>query len=1077
MAITPDDIRSIRSAEGVAALYHHLGYEADLEPEGYSAAEAYLTGAAAQGVSKVYPLSQLGDLQHYHVESTDLSSYRLRQLADNFVARPGTCLLSVASTSYDRVIFIKPSRAQGKTKISKLTVQPATPTAHDASILRAIAVNGPQSAASVHEAQVRAFDVERVTRDFYRVYHDLFYKLLTAIKEHNPDTRIGPLVRNTTEDKPSLHAFTQRLLSRVMFLYFIQKKGWLDGKRDYLSRLYRESVTPQTNFYRDLLEPLFFTLLNNPERNQDTSPFGNVPYLNGSLFEREYPLETQLELPNTLFDPREDGSVFDVFDGYNFTINESSSLDQEVSLDPEMLGKVFENMMEAEEAAKNGTFYTPRSIVQFLAEESISRYLADKTEIDRERLMKLLGEDDSYGDISIAEANKIITALAEVRVLDPAVGTASMLVGTLNVLVGIRRSAEARLGVKVKEGSPRFSEWKREYINHCLYGVDIKQEAIEIGRLRLWLSLVVDAQEPEPLPNLDYKLMAGDGLLESIEGTPFINVQEGVVGQLGEIRQLTHDIEALHTEFFTEQDPVKRNEYRKGIQEKERELFRVDIDQRIEDTQALLKEIDRREKSRKGDEKKSQNLLEFRGKLLELRREVWDEQEPLPFFLHSVHFSEVMKGKGGFDIIIGNPPYVSIGNMELVYKTALRKAFPEVESGRSDLYVYFYKKGFELLNSWGYLAFITPNKFLRAGYGAPLRRYMSTTISLKAMVDFGDLPVFDATTYPLITIAQKATPRQNAELEVLPEATLKRKIGDARKQGVSQVRHSLTSFHKYARDLTTPYKQSSLKDAGWVLEDLETLQLFARLSSLGKPLGTYVDRRIFYGIKTGLNEAFVIDRAQFEDLITEDPNSKSVLKPFLRGKDIERWRVKFAGKYLIFAKRGFQLEAHQGIKRHLQAWRLELEKRVTVPASHPWYELQQPQEGIFRYFDRPKIVYPHFAKRPSFASDPSEEFYGNDKTYFIPDPPSWMISVLNSNLISFIFSLLSPPVQGGYFEHRTQYVERLPIVEPMETVASRLESFADGSQFDELNKLVYKLYGVNNDEIKIIESHLMSVLE
>lgn len=202
MSITPDDIRNIRSAEGVATLYHHLGYEADLEPEGFSPSEAYITGAAAQGVSKVYPVGSLGDLQHFHVESTDLSSYRLRQLSDNFLKRPGTYLLSVASPSYDKVVFIKPSRAQGKTKISKLTVQPASPTAHDASILRAIAVNGTQNAAGVHEAQVRAFDVERVTRDFYRVYHDLFYKVLTRVHRLHRAAALRPARARTGFSEP-----------------------------------------------------------------------------------------------------------------------------------------------------------------------------------------------------------------------------------------------------------------------------------------------------------------------------------------------------------------------------------------------------------------------------------------------------------------------------------------------------------------------------------------------------------------------------------------------------------------------------------------------------------------------------------------------------------------------------------------------------------------------------------------------------------------------------------------------------------------------------------------------------------
>lgn len=1067
MVITPDDIRNIRSAEGVAALYLHLGYEADLEPEGFSASDAFITGGAAQGVSKVYPVSSLGDLQHVHIESTDLSSYRLRQLSDNFLKRPGTYLLSVASTSYDKVIFIKPSRAQGKTKISKLTVQPASPTAHDASVLRAIAVTGIQNAVSVHEAQVRAFDVERVTREFYRVYHDLFYRVLTTVRELNPDTRIGPLVRNTTEDKPSLHAFTQRLLSRVMFLYFIQKKGWLDDKQDYFSRLYREAVTPQTNFYRDVLEPLFFTMLNNPERDQGASPFGKVPYLNGSLFEREYPLETRLELPNTLFDPRQDSSVLDVFDRYNFTINESSSLDQEVSLDPEMLGKVFENMMEAEDAAKNGTFYTPRSIVQFLAEESLSRYLADKTGIERERLMELLGEDDSYGDISIAEANKIISVLAEVRVLDPAVGTASMLVGTLNVLVGIRRSAEARLGVKVKEGSARFSEWKREYINHCLYGVDIKQEAIEIGRLRLWLSLVVDAREPEPLPNLDYKLMAGDGLLESIEGTPFINVQEGVVGHLGEIRQLTRDIEALHSKFFAEQDPVRRNEHRKGIQQKERELFRVDIDQRIANTRALLQEIDRRGRSRKGDEKKAQILLEHFNKLLELRRKVWDEQEPLPFFLHNVHFSEVMKGMGGFDIVIGNPPYVSIINMEAPYKAALHKAFPEVESGRADLYVYFYKKAFELLRDGGRIALITPNRFMRAGYGYALRSYLSHK-AIEVVIDFGNLPIFDAITSPVILIARNDKESAIGDVDVISEETLKDRLGKPEIVGLTQIRQGLSSFHTYARNLVTKYDKRLFSNDSWVLHSNKVAAVIEKLNSGGTSLEQIVNSRFYRGIVTGFNDAFVLQKDERDALILQDPRCESFIKPYLSGRDVRRWRIAQKERYIIFAKRGFPLDNFPIIEKHLGKFKADLLKRVTVPNSHPWFELQQPQEGIYKAFDGPKIIYPEMAKLNSFVLD-TNGYYISNKCFCIPTAETFLVPLLNSRLIYFWLKATCVRLESGSYEYRSMYMEQLPIPTMSDDQKQQLSKHVDDKNLDELDRLVYNLYEVTDEEVAIIQ--------
>ncbi len=706
-----DDLRRLRSPQAIATLYHLLGYAADQEATPNAAEEIGMQGAAAGKVRRVFLLVDQGDLQHVHFEVGDLSAPNLRGVAETFTRRAGQYLLSFADGGYDQVVFVKPYGEGGAKKLSRLVMRPGRPTAHDLSVLREIAAAPGTPPLEAHAKQVRAFNVERVTRKFYDAYHALFVHVRGTIAAENPGARIGMLARNLTGDQPSLHAFTQRLLGRVIFLYFIQKKGWLDGREDFISDLYRRATAQDGhNFYRDALEPLFFGTLNTP-RPDSASPFGRVPYLNGSLFEREYPDTTVLNLPNSLFDPNETGSILHLLNNYNFTVEESGSLDQDVSLDPEMLGKVFENMMEAEEARKSGTFYTPRSVVQFMAEETLTRYLSDHTGLPQDRLLPLCANDGEAHDLSLPEANAIIAALGRVRILDPAVGTASMLVGALNAMVRIRRSAEGKRGVSVTPGGSALADWKREYIQHCLYGVDIKHEAIEIARLRLWLSLVVDAQEPEPLPNLDYKLMAGDGLLETVDGTPFIKAEQGLLGGAGEVTLKTRQIERLHEQFFREEDPQRRRELRGEIQQHERELFKADVDDRIRNLDANLTALNRQiadarqgERARATLLKRHAALSENLGRLIEQKVKVWDEQEPLPFFLHNVHFAEVMKGQGGFDIVIGNPPYVSIGNMDGPYKDALKSAFPDVAAGRADLYVYFFQKGLNLLRDGGRLA-------------------------------------------------------------------------------------------------------------------------------------------------------------------------------------------------------------------------------------------------------------------------------------------------------------------------------------------------------------------------------------
>ena len=1098
-ALQLDALTTTRTLSGISALYQQLGYATDAEPESFTAEEIGLEGAAASDVARATLLTDnedaSGSLQHWHFELKDrLSTFTVRRVAEQFMRRPGDYLLSFSERggTYPSVQFVKPRKeAQegGKTivRLSKLTVTPAHPTAHDRSILQAIAVRSGQSAADMHKRQLEAFSVERVTRQFYKTYHDLFKHVLGVIREQNPgaiiqgspERRIPAVGAEATDDeRRALHAFTQRLLGRLLFLYFIQKKGWLEGREHYITELYESTVQAGGNFYRDALEPLYFETLNTPVTPGTKR---GIPYLNGSLFEREYPDTTVFNLPNSLFDPRnagngagDPGGILHVLNSFNFTVGESAALEQDISLDPEMLGKVFENLMEDEEAKGSGTFYTPRSVVQFMAEETLTRYLHDHTGISQERLLNLVADDSEAHDLTNAEAKQIIEALAQVRVLDPAVGTASMLVGFLNAMIRVRRSAEAKRGNHVTPGSPALADWKREYIQNCLYGVDIKHEAIEIARLRLWLSLVVDATDPEPLPNLDYKLMAGDGLLETVDGEPFIKTQSMFVGGQGDVTAKADQIGKLHEQFFHEQDHARKRELRAEIQQRERELFKLDVDDRIKNLDLELTALNRQiADGRQSDavknrlHKRHTALYENLEALMLQRKKVWDDKEALPFFLHNVHFSEVMKGRGGnggFDIVIGNPPYVSIGNMPADYKTALKNAFPEVASGRADLYVYFFQKGLNLLRDGGRLAFITPNKFMRAGYGENLRGLMSSKTRLEVLADFGDLPVFDATTYPLITVLQKADPDAQP-VQMLPERTLKAHLADRLEGGVPAVREGLNAFHLNARELLKPLDRDALTGSEWTLDDPRVLKLMEKLRAAGRSLGEVVEGKFYRGIVTGFNEAFVIDEAKRAELIAADPKSAEVIKPFLRGRDVQRWKAEWAGLYLLAINRGFELEKYPAIKAHLETYREPLSKRATV-GNHEWYELQQPQEAYWGALSCPKIVYNVFQVSPKFAYDHEGIFHNN--AIFSVSADTWIVTVLNSRLGWLITSQLCYPIMNG-FQLIADNFGQLPIPTPTPEQAARLAEFTDDSRLDELNALVYELYGLHAGEIALIE--------
>jgi adenine-specific DNA-methyltransferase len=1084
MNLQLDQLRTLRNASQIADLYHLLGYPSDpqhgehlAEPEAFTAQTAQLEGAAAEPIQSVYILLDHQGLQHIHLESRDLSSPALRRVAENFLKRSGHYLLSFADPEYKKVIFVKPSRSEGAVRLSKLILEPTRPTRHDLQTLEAMKFAAHATGEVMHLKQIEAFNVERVTQVFFEVYKTLFGTVKSTLVAQNPYVQIGLLKKQTTADQEAVHAFTQRLLGRVIFLYFIQKKAWLDGQNDFLRKLYHQTVTQGgKNFYRDALEPLFFETLNS-QRPDNSSAFGKIPYLNGSLFEREYPESTTLNLPNTLFDPKLEGSILGVFEHYSFTVEESSSLESDVSLDPEMLGKVFENLMEKGEAAESGTFYTPRSIVQFLSEESLARYLADHSGVSLERIRPLLAEGDQTHGLERDPARKIKKALEEVRVLDPAVGTASMLVGMLNTMIRVRRSVERVLGTTVQEGSATLADWKKEYINACLYGVDIKQEAIEIGRLRLWLSLVVDATEAEPLPNLDYKLMAGDGLLETIDGTPFIKPQEGLLGGVGQVAEHTKGIEQLHSRFYHEENPQRRRELRNEISALERELFRADIDHRIREIDAEISKargkyhtVGASEKEKAKHIKRDTELSNHLGRLIEQKKMVWDEKEPLPFFLHNIHFAEVMQARGGFDIIIGNPPYVSITNMASDYKTALKRAFPEVESGRADLYVYFFQKALNLLRDGGRIAFITPNKYLKTDYGEKLRAFLEHT-NVELVIDFGDLPIFDAAVLTSITILKKSKLKKST-VEVISEKNLKKypKITQALALETNKklaIRTELAMFHIWARKIIIPIKQSSLTKHGWNLENSEVSELLDKLRQIGKPLGEYINNKFYYGIKTGYNKAFIIQEEDRNELIRINPNSEEVIRPFLRGKDVRRWGVQWKGYYIILANRGFDIDKYSAIKLHLEKHRERLSSRATIN-SHPWYELQQPQEVYQKETSVNKIIYPDISQTPRFAYD-LQGFFIDCTLFFIPNGSKYLNSLLNSNLLFFFLKNISPSILGGSFRYKTTYLEQLPIVIPNPAQQAQLESHTDDSRLPELNALVYEMYGLNAEEIALVE--------
>lgn len=458
---------------------------------------------------------------------------------------------------------------------------------------------------------------------------------------------------------------------------------------------YEESVRKEENFYHSVLEPLFFETLNLPHP-QTQSRFGRVPYLNGGLFAPDEEDHIGVvKLADELFDTRQPDGLLYFLENHNFTIEEDTPLEVEVALDPEMLGKVFENLLEEAERGQSGTFYTPRSVVAFMCREALTAYLTRETHITDEPLGWLLDEAETGEPARDPQGQPLLhthslprplreridRALEHIRVLDPAVGSGAFLLSMLALLVGVRRALFRVGGVSIEQQTPLVEGWKRNFIRDCLYGVDVKREAIEIARLRFWLSLVVDADpfEMEPLPNLDFKLMAGDSLIETINGTAVYPTRpvEGKASQLSlvesETQRLIYRLRALKDEYFQPSEGRTATVIKQEIVHTEREIVLEALQDREQQNQEWLNHLS---KSLVGALSTAPN----RAQVERLRGEIQTTQQAradleagrtLPLFLYRLHFSSVFEEK------IGDAPVFDAAAYPCIVITVKNKPIPD----------------------------------------------------------------------------------------------------------------------------------------------------------------------------------------------------------------------------------------------------------------------------------------------------------------------------------------------------------------------------------------------------------------
>lgn len=573
----------------------------------------------------------------------------------------------------------------------------------------------------------QAFSIEKVTKEFFNQYKELFLELVDQL---NSILNKSENIKQDFEIKGIKTAdFAKKLMGQIVFLYFIQKKGWLgvnkdsawgEGPKDFIRKLFEGSYGPYSNFFNEVLEPLFYEALATERTHHWSDRFHcKIPFLNGGLFEplNEYDwVHTDIEISNDIFSNSErtkDGDVgsgiLDVFDRYNFTVKENEPLEKEVAVDPEMLGKVFENLLEIKDRKSKGAYYTPREIVHYMCQESLINYLRSKleTEVSDEDLRELIDRGDQAIDFFIAKKNgnktykqylpesivdnaKLLDdALASITICDPAIGSGAFPVGMMTEIIRLRHILTKLLGKEVSE-----YDLKRHTIQQSLYGVDVDIGAVEIAKLRLWLSLVVDEDDInniKPLPNLDYKIMQGNSLVEEYEGIKLFDEELFVdFGQTrGQIEELKIEQSQLQRDFVEKYNNNELSEQKKSIitgrlksieksLKKLQKLPDINTNAGLFDDKKQSLELKRHLENLHKEffktplysEKKriKQEIEKLEWKLIETTLNEQAKQDSLsklkelkdqnyrPFFLWKLNFPEVFD-KGGFDVVIGNPPY------------------------------------------------------------------------------------------------------------------------------------------------------------------------------------------------------------------------------------------------------------------------------------------------------------------------------------------------------------------------------------------------------------------------------------
>ena len=935
---------------------------------------------------------------------------------------------------------------------------------------------------------IAAFSVEALSKRFFDDYKKQYTRFVdflseTKTKTYNDFESLVTVYANQEDRKSqtekNIRDYVKKLLGRIVFIQFLQKKGWMGVPQDstwgsgdtaFLKNLFKYSTeAQQENFLDEVLEPVFSNALDSDRRDNNdlfdtnvnfaSGSIVKIPYLNGGLFERDSLDELQVRFPKEYF-----ADLFDLFDQYNFTIDENDPNDAVVGVDPEMLGLIFENLLE--DNKDKGAFYTPKKIVQFMCKESLIQYLKQsiKDFIEKESKRKnkdiailndaklLLAEDGKVISdfVNTNESSKTIDIrtnailinhlLSVVKICDPAIGSGAFPLGLLNEIFNCRRALH---NIIDSNSVISNASLKKEILQKNIYGVDIEKGAVDIARLRFWLSIIVDEESPNSLPNLDFKIMQGNSLLESFDGVDLSDFEKTNIRAkylatdlFATDSGLLSELNFIINKYFDTSDHYKKRSYLKDIGEHVKKI--------------LLSKL------------KDSDNQEIYNKIINLKIE-----NPFIFLWH-IYFAPVFDD-GGFDIVIGNPPYIQLQKAtgvkvldkkgkQIDQKLGDIYAEEKFESFErtGDIYCLFYEKGFSLLKEHGTLCYITSNKWMRAGYGESLRNYFATKTNPLKLLDLSGAKIFDNATVDVnILLSEKAENQGNTQACSLTEKT-----------GVNNL-----SLYLNQNQSECPF---TTKDSWVILSKIEQ-SIKRKIESVGTPLKDWKDIKIYRGVLTGCNEAFIISTDKRNEILnncsSEDERTRTdeIIRPILRGRDIKRYGYDWHDLWLINTHNGIkgkvpkiEISKYPAIKNHLDQFKDKIWSRADQGDTP--YNLRNC--AYMDLFFQPKICWKAVGRRLAFALV-EEGIYLTAPASFISGDSNneILLAYLCSAVANYYINQYSDSTGAGDLMLNIQSLVKLPIPQQQ---SQKLIDAIKRENDDLIDQSIFEIYGFSKDEIDFI---------